>query len=111
MAPRKLRIFAFDPSLGRRRETTNIAEIVASIPWEMDRREPRQPFFGSVGEYLEVVDYDPTLGLFYAPIDLHDPKLLADNGLRLVEWNPQFHQHMVYAVAMSTIANFSPYPT
>jgi hypothetical protein len=106
MPPRKLRIFAFDPSLGRRHETVGINAIVVSIPWEMDPCDPRAPFRGPVGEYLEVVDYDPTLELFYAPIDLHDPKLLADNGLRPAEWNPQFHQQMVYAVAMNTIANF-----
>jgi hypothetical protein len=106
MPSRKLRIFAFDPGIGRRYETLNINEVTVAIPWEMDRRDPREPFLGPVGEYLEVVDYDPSLELFYAPIDLHEPKLLADNGMRPAEWNPQFHQQMVYAVAMNTIANF-----
>jgi hypothetical protein len=106
MPPRKLRIFAFDPSMGRRHETSGINEVLVSIPWEMDKIDPRRAFLGPIGEYVEVVDYDPSLDLFYAPIDLHDPKLLADNGLRPAEWNPQFHQQMVYAVAMNTIANF-----
>jgi hypothetical protein len=106
MPPRKLRIFAFDPSIGRRHETLPINEVTVSIPWEMDKIQPSEHFLGPVGEYLEVIDYDPSLDLFYLPIDLHDPKLLADNGLRPAEWNPQFHQQMVYAVAMNTIANF-----
>lgn len=106
MPPRKLRIFAFDPSIGRRHEMLPINEVVVTIPWEMDRLDPRDRFLGPVGEYLEVIDYDPSLELFYAPIDLHDPKLLADNGLRPAEWNPQFHQQMVYAVSMNTIRNF-----
>ena len=106
MPPRKLRIFAFDPSIGRRHELLPINEVVVIIPWEMDKVDPRVPLLGPVGEYLEVIDYDPSLELFYAPIDLHDPKLLADNGIRPAEWNPQFHQQMVYAVSMSTIRNF-----
>src|ERR1043166_82529 len=106
MPPRKLRIFAFDPSLARRHETISINEVAVSIPWEMDKTQPSQRLLGPVGEYIEVIDYDPSLDLFYLPIDLHDPKLLADNGLRPAEWNPQFHQQMGYAVAMNTIVNF-----
>ena len=106
MPPRKLRVFAFDPSIGRRHETLDINEVIVSVPWEMDKIHPNERLLGPVGEYIEVVDYDPSLDLFYLPIDLHDPKLLSDNGLRPAEWNPQFHQQMVYAVAMNTIANF-----
>lgn len=106
MPPRKLRIFAFDPSLSRRHEMLGINEAVVSIPWEMDKIGPREAFLGPKGEYIEVIDYDPSLKLFYAPIDLHDPKFLADGGLRPSEWNPQFHQQMVYAVAMNTVVNF-----
>jgi hypothetical protein len=61
---------------------------------------------GPVGEYLEVVDFDPATNCFYAPVDLNDPYLLATDGLVPSEGNPQFHQQMVYAVAMTTIQIF-----
>lgn len=61
---------------------------------------------GPVGDYIEVVDADPASGCFYRPVDLNDPRLLAQNGLAPSESNPQFHQQMVSAVAMSTITHF-----
>src|SRR5690606_29796274 len=42
----------------------------------------------------------------YAPIDLNHPQVLAQDGLAPSEGNPQFHQQMVYAVAMNTIGRF-----
>ena len=39
-------------------------------------------------------------------MDLNDPHLLAQDGLDPSESNPQFHQQMVYAVAMRTIRTF-----
>jgi hypothetical protein len=90
MPPRKLRIFAFDPSIGRRHETLSINEVIVAIPWEMDKISPNDRFRGPIGEYIEVIDYDPSLDLFYLPIDLHDPKLLADDGLRPAEWIRSF---------------------
>ncbi len=59
-----------------------------------------------MGEYIEVVDADPASGAFYKPVDLNDPRLLAQDGLAPSESNPQFHQQMVYAVAMATIGHF-----
>jgi hypothetical protein len=61
---------------------------------------------GPVGEYVEVVDVDPPSGCLYAPVDLNDPHLLAQDGLAPSESDPRFHQQMVYAVAMTTIAHF-----
>ncbi|MCX6675120.1 MAG: hypothetical protein NTW84_01725, partial [Methanothrix sp.] len=43
---------------------------------------------------------------FYAPVDLNDPKLLAQDGHSPSEENPQFHQQMAYAVARTTISHF-----
>ena len=60
---------------------------------------------GPVGEYLAVDDMDAT-GKTYAPVDLNDPRLLAQDGWAPSEGNPQFHQQMVYAVAMKTIEHF-----
>jgi hypothetical protein len=97
---RKLRIFAFDPSVAARIDTAGIGEITIAIPWEADMRA------GPVGEYIEVVDADPASGMMYKPVDLNDSRLLAQNGLAPSEANPQFHQQMVYAVAMATIGHF-----
>ena len=96
---RRLRAYAFDPTLGLRLETAVLNETTLKVKWEPLQRGP-------VGEYIEVVDHDPPTGCFYAPVDLNDPHLLAQDGLAPSEGNPQFHQQMVYAVAMTTIANF-----
>ena len=53
-----------------------------------------------------MIDVDPASDAFYEPVDLDDPYLLAQDGLSPSEGNPQFHQRMVYAVAMMTINNF-----
>jgi hypothetical protein len=97
---RRLRGYAFDPSISIQLETMNINEIVYPIPWEDDLCP------GPVGEYLQVVDYDPSSDCFYAPVDLNHAHLLAQDGLPPSIGNPQFHQQMVYAVAMTTVHNF-----
>ena len=104
---RRLRGYAFDPSLSVQLETAVINETVYKVRWEGDPCSKGQDIKpGPTGEYLEVVDFDPASGCFYEPIDLDDPNLLAQDGLPPSEGNPQFHQQMVYAVAMTTIANF-----
>lgn len=97
---RRLRVYTYDPSLGQSLDTFSLNETVAAVRWEDDL----QP--GPVGEYLEVVDIDPASGSCYPPVDLNAPSLLASDGLRPSEANPQFHQQMVYAVAMRTIDHF-----
>lgn len=104
---RRLRGYAFDPSLSVQLDTALINETVYKIAWEgasTDKDEGLRP--GPCGEYVEVVDYDPASDSFYMPVDLNDPYLLAQDGLPPSEGNPQFHQQMVYAVAMTTIRNF-----
>ncbi|NJL26946.1 MAG: peptidase S8, partial [Thermoanaerobaculia bacterium] len=96
---RTLRVFSFDPSLGLEVETAALNRTRVDIPWEELRPGP-------VGNYLEVVDVDPASDCAYAPVDLNDPRILALQGLEPSEGNPQFHQQMVYAVAMKTIQNF-----
>ena len=103
---RRIRVFAFDPSLGRRLETLKINEINLTIPVEMDGKRLEDTSPGPVGEYLEVIDIDPASNLAYPPIDLNDSMLLARDGLPPDEANPNFHQQMVYAVAMTTISHF-----
>jgi hypothetical protein len=99
---RLLRGYAFDPSLSTRLDTALVSEITYKIPWERLSATPNGPR----GEYIEVVDYDPASGCFYAPVNLDDPAVLAQNGVAPSEGNPQFHQQMVYAVAMTTIDRF-----
>lgn len=97
---RKLRGYAFDPSLSLKIDTAFINNIIYKVLWE-EKLEP-----GPVGEYIEVVDYDPTTQKTYQPVNLNDHYLLAQDGLEPSENNPQFHQQMVYAVIMTTIKNF-----
>ncbi|MBK8521256.1 MAG: hypothetical protein WAT20_15415 [Ferruginibacter sp.] len=97
---RKLRGYAFDPSLSLELETAHINEITYRVSWEKDL----QP--GPDGEYIKVVDRDPSSKCTYRPVDLNEQHTLANEGLEPSESNPQFHQQMVYAVAMNTIKNF-----
>ena len=97
---RRLRAYALDPSISKRLDTIAVNETVLSLPWD----ECRNP--GPVGGYLEVVDVDPASNKVYEPVDLNEPQLLAQDGWAPSEGNPQFHQQMVYAVAMTTIVNF-----
>jgi hypothetical protein len=96
---RKLRGYAFDPSLSLKIDTAAINEIIYKVPWE--KLTP-----GPCGEYIEVVDYDPTVQKYYKPVDLDHPYILAQDGIEPGEGNPQFHQQMIYAVIMTTITNF-----
>lgn len=97
---RKLRGYAFDPSLSLNIDTAFINNIIYKVPWEEHLKE------GPTGEYVEIIDYDPTTGKFYDPVTLNDKELLAQDGHEPSEANPQFHQQMVYAVVMTTIKNF-----
>ncbi len=83
-----------------RLETALINSTIFYLPWEPDLAP------GPVGEYVEVVDYDPASRRWYEPVDLNAAELLAQDGLPPAEGNPQFHQQMVYAVTMNTIRNF-----
>lgn len=96
---RRLRVFSFDPGLAGQYDMAGIGEITIKVPWEELQAGP-------IGEYIEVVDIDPASGTLYRPVDLSDPKLLAQDGLSPSESSPQFHQQMVYAVAMTTIGHF-----
>ncbi len=96
---RRLRAYSFDPSLSLQMDTAAINALTYKVNWEELRPGP-------IGEYLEVIDYDPTVERYYRPVDLNDRYVVAQEGLTPSESNPQFHQQMVYAVAMTTITNF-----
>ena len=103
---RRLRVFSTDPSLAKRVETAMLNETIVRVPWEETAGPEPRLLPGPVGEFVEVVDIDPASGRVYRPVDLGDPYLLAEDGLAPSEGNPQFHQQMVYAVAMTTIGHF-----
>jgi len=92
-------VFSLDPAADVRLEDSLISRSVIPVRWE--------PLAGGpIGEYVEVIDVDPASGCVYDPVDLNEPALLAQDGLAPSTGNPQFHQQMVYAVAMKTIVNF-----
>ncbi|MEM9583187.1 MAG: hypothetical protein AAGA08_08735 [Pseudomonadota bacterium] len=108
--PRRLRVLAFDPTTARSFENRAARVVTISIPYEMDPTpadaKPDDPKYGPNGEYFEVIDYDPSSGVFYTPIDLNNPQVWLNDGLAPSAENPQFHQQMVYAVAMNTVTLF-----
>lgn len=101
---RRLRVYAFDPQSSVELDTAIINDTVIELPWETRWEDKLEP--GPTNDYLEVIDYDPSSDLFYAPVDLNAPSLLAQDGFSPSEGNPQFHQQMVFAVAMRTVRNF-----
>ena len=104
---RKLRAYAFDPSLSLIVETAQVNMITYRVEWEnLDRHPVDTSVTVPAGEYFEIIDYDPATGVFYPPVDLEDKYVLAQDGLNPSVSDPQFHQQMVYAVLMTTIKNF-----
>ncbi len=92
---RPLKIFAYDPMLGRMPLHRITVEVLN------ERLRP-----GPWGSRVQVLDYDGVTGDYYEPADLNDPAVLMQGGLEPTESDPRFHQLMVYAVAMKTIENF-----
>jgi hypothetical protein len=92
---RPLKIFAYDPMLGR----LPLHRITLDV-----LNEPLKP--GPRGSRVIVIDYDGVADCFYQPVDLDDTAVLMHNGLEPTESDPRFHQQMVYAVAMKVIENF-----
>ena len=92
---RVLKTFAFDPSSG----TAAGNRLSLSLPFE-----PLEP--GPVGRQVAVVDFDASNDRYYASVDLDRPEILRRGGLDPSDIDPEFHQQMVYAIAMSTIDRF-----
>ena len=92
---RALRVYAFDPSRGRRLGN----HMTIRVKYEALANEVR-------GEQLHVIDYDATNRRYYKPVNLNSPAALVEGGLEPSESDPRFHQQMVYAVAMQTINIF-----
>jgi hypothetical protein len=92
---RPLKVYAFDPSGGRRLAN----HVTVRVPFE-----ELQP--GPVGEKIAVIDYDSSNRRYYSPVDLDARDVLIRGGLEPSETDPRFHQQMVYAVAMETVRRF-----
>jgi hypothetical protein len=101
---RRLRVYAFDPQTASERASIGYAYATIALPWEEPWEQKLE--VGPVNDYLEVVDVDPASRQFYEPVDLNAPHLLAQDGLTPSEGSPQFHQQMVFAVAMKVIRLF-----
>lgn len=98
-AYRYLRGYCLDPGFSTRLDTVGINEVLYRIPYELV-----QP--GPMGEYVDVLDYDPASHCWYEPVDLKQEEIASQQGFAPSEGNPQFHQQFVYAVAMKTIRHF-----
>ena len=98
-AHRRLRVYAVDPSLSTRLATASVNEVTLPVRWEALEGP------GLTGQYLTIDDVDAA-GRRYEAVNLNDPRLLAQDGWAPGEGNPEFHQQMVYAVAMKTIEHF-----
>jgi len=92
---RSLKVYALDPS------TSSYVGNSMTLKVKWEDLEP-----GPVGRKIAVVDYDAANELYYPPVDLNDPRILARGGLDPTESDPRFHQQMVYAVASETIDRF-----
>lgn len=92
---RSLQVYAVDPSTGKNVDN----EFIVHVPWE-----PLLP--GPTGRKIAVIDYDAANKCYYSPVDLEDPRLLANDGFDPSEADPRFHQQMVYAIASRTIQMF-----
>ena len=103
---RRLRVYALDPSVGKKLASVSVNVTTLSLPWDDHPEEGKPILPGPIGEYLEVIDVDPASDRVYEPVDLNEKTLLAQDGWPPSEGNPQFHQQMVYAVAMTTIGHF-----
>lgn len=91
-ARRQLQAFGFDPMSTR----LTGRHLHLDVPYE--RLHP-----GPAGRLVHVVDYDSTRDTWYRPVNLDDPAILAQGGLRPEETNPWTHQQVVYAVATSVL--------
>ena len=63
---RRLRAYAFDPSVSTELENAVVNQVTMKAPWEHNpgkNRDVLRP--GPVGEYVEVIDFDPASDRFY----------------------------------------------
>ena len=71
---RRLRIYAFDPTMATSLDTAVLNDAVVKVRWEDLKPGPR-------GDYLEVVDVDPASEAVLRAGRSRRPYLLAQDGL------------------------------
>lgn len=107
---RQLRIYAIDPMVSRAPEHQATVQIRFE---ELELRPAVDPpadhdSVSFAGKRVEVVDVDAgdATAAWYRPVRLDDANIAMQHGLEPSESDPQFHQQMVYAVAMRTLEQF-----
>jgi hypothetical protein len=106
---RQLRIYAIDPMVARAGEHQATVQIrFEELPLRKDTDDPAKAPVSFHGRRLEVVDVDASgeTPVWLKPINLDDANIAMQLGLEPAESDPQFHQQMVYAVAMRTLEQF-----
>jgi hypothetical protein len=91
---RPLHIFALDPA----QPQLDGKVAVVKVPWE-----PLEP--GPKGRLFEVETVDPTQKTVEA-VDLENPRILLNGGVRPTTSDGRFHRQMVYAVCSSVYDAF-----
>ena len=106
---RNLRIYAIDPMVSRAAEHQTTVQIRFEdlVQRGEDPANKIDPV-SFLGRRVEVVDVDASQQqpIWFLPVNLNDAKIAMQHGLEPSESDPQFHQQMVYAVAMRTIEQF-----
>lgn len=104
---RRLRIYAIDPMVARAGEHQATVEIRFEELSLRGKTETTWPV-SFAGRRVEVVDVDVAgaVTVWIKAADLGDANIAMQDGLEPSESDPQFHQQMVYAVAMRTLEQF-----
>jgi hypothetical protein len=106
---RHLRIYAIDPMVSRAAEHQATVQIRFEdlVLRGGDPSNDKDPV-SFMGERVEVVDVDAaaSMPVWLRPVDLDHTTIAMQHGLEPSESDPQFHQQMVYAVAMRTLEQF-----
>lgn len=114
---RQLRIYAIDPMVSRapehqatvqiRFEELELRPLIPNPPANPNQTAIYDPV-SFAGRRVEVVDVDAgnTMASWYRPVCLDEANIAMQHGLEPSESDPQFHQQMVYAVAMRTLEQF-----
>ncbi len=105
---RQLRIYAIDPMVSRAGEHEATVQIrFEDVELRGGNGTDTDPV-SFRGRRVEVVDVDAAGPdpVWLKPVDLDDANIAMQHGLDPSESDPQFHQQMVYAVAMRTLEQF-----
>jgi hypothetical protein len=113
---RQLRIYAIDPMVSRAGEHQATVQIRFEDLTLRNDPKPAPPVTKTApsapisffGRRIEVVDVDASgsTPVWLKPVNLSQANIAMQHGLDPSESDPQFHQQMVYAVAMRTIEQF-----